>query len=234
MPRMVNNTWIDAIYRLPDGNPAIIVEGRNVGTTDWDWNDVVSQMASVDCPVARNADGGAITLSGPVQFGINDTTTHGFTATNKVILWDDQEFAPADLYSLSALGNSGGTTNVTMGIKTGTGDAATGSQGCTISAASTGVRWDLDVDDANLDAIAFYGCSLQHFGAITANLAATEIRSCTLSDGTSCDIGAGDFARNVIVNANTADGVAFIVTSSTLSSLGFVPKAAAYSSKVDG
>lgn len=212
MPRMVDNTWMDASYRLSDGSPAIIVEGRNAGTTDWDWSDVVSEMALVDSPVARNADGGGVTLSGPVQFGINDTSTHGFTDTNKVILWDNQEYAPVDLYGLSALGNSGGTTNVTLGIKSGSGSSATGAQGCTISAADTGVRWSMDFDDPDLDVIGLYGCSFIHGGTFNLDDAAVSVISSLYIDCDKALVHNSEQLKNKIINANTADGVAFMVT----------------------
>ena len=212
MPRMVDNTWMDAMYRLADGNPAIIVEGRNAGTTDWDWDDVVTEMVTAESPVARYSDGGAITLSGPVQFGINDTSTHAFTATNKVILWDNQEYAPSDLYGFSALGNSGGTTNITMGVKTGTGDDATGAQGCTISAASTGARWAMDFDDANVDGVNLYGCNFIHGGAFLLNDPAVSVISSFYIDCSSALVSNSEQLRISVVNANTADGVAFMTT----------------------
>lgn len=219
MPRMVDNTWIDAIYRLPDGSPSIIVEGRNGGTTDWNWNNVVTQGDTTKNPVARFSDGGAITLSGPVQFGINDTTIHGFTDTNRVILWDDQEFVPNDVYSLSALGNAGGTTNVTFGTKSGTGDAATGAQGLTISASTTGARWSMDFNDPNLDLIGFYGCSFQHADFLLLDDPAVDVVSTLLIDCSSATLSTastsvGNFLRNSIIDANTADAVPFITSHS--------------------
>ncbi len=212
MPRMVDNTWMDASYRLPDGTAGIIVEGRNGGTVDWGWADVVSEMALVDNPCARNADGGAITLTTPVQIGINDTTTHAFTDTNKVILWDNQEFLPDDVYALSALGNVGGTTNVTMGVKSGTGDAATGSQGVTFQAASTGARWTMDFNDPNLDGINFYGCNFIHGAGLLLDDAAVSVISSFYIDCSSALVSNSEQLRVSVVNANTADGVAFMTT----------------------
>ncbi len=204
MPRMVDNTWVDAIYRLPPVTPAIIVEGRNAGTTDWNWSDVVSEMQLVESPVARFGDGGAVTLSGPVQFGINDTTVHGFTDTNRTILWDDQEFAPPTGYFLSALGNAGGTTNVIFGEKSGTGDDAVGTQGLTITAATAGARWQMDFNDPNLDTIGFYGCSFQHGGDFQLDGPAVSSISTFFIDCTSANAsGSTDFLRCSVVNADT-------------------------------
>ena len=212
MPRMVDNTWMDVSFRLPDGSPAIIVEGRNGGTTDWDWDDVVAAMAALSSPIARYSDGGAITLSGPVQYGINDTSTHGFTSINKGILWDSQEYAPSDLYSLSALGNVGGTTNVTLGIKTGTGTAASGSQGGSVSAADTGARWSMDFNDPNLDLIGLYGCSFQHIGTMNLDDAAVDVISSLYIDGTNAIINSSNQLKDKVINSNTASNASFYTT----------------------
>ena len=212
MTKMVDNTWIDESRRLPDGTPGVIIEGRDGGSTDWDWADVVAQLG-VGVGTVKNGPGGSYVLNTPIQFGINDTTTHGFTDTNQILLWEDQEFAPTDLYSFSALGNSGGTTNVTWGVKTGTGDAATGAQGLTVSAASGGVRWGMDFDDPNLDGINFYGCVFQHGGGFQVDDPACSLISTTFLDCTSARVdNAGDFLRCKIISANTGDGVPFITT----------------------
>ena len=146
MPKHVDNTFIDQIARLPDGSPGILVQGRNGGATAWTFADIVTQLTTavgtfVDGP------GGSFICRTSIQFGANDSVTHLFEDTNQIILWDDQEFAPSDLYELSALGNSGGTTTVTLGVKTGSGDDATGAQGIIFQAASGGVRFDCDFDD---------------------------------------------------------------------------------------
>jgi len=211
MTKTVDNTWIDEIRRLPDGNPGIIVEGRNGGSTDWNFDDIVTQLGT-SAGTMKDTTGGAFALNTPIQFGINDTSTHGFADTNKIILWEDQEFAPTDLYKLSALGNVGGTTNVNLGLKTGTGDDATGAQGGVISAASTGVRWDMDFNDANLDAINFYGVQMVHGGAFVLDDPAVEVISSTYLDCSSALVTNSLQLRNKIIDANTADGVAFMTT----------------------
>lgn len=211
MTKTVDNTWIDEIRRLPDGNPGIIVEGRNGGSTDWNFDDIVTQLGT-SAGTMKDTTGGAFALNTPIQFGINDTSTHGFADTNKIILWEDQEFAPTDLYKLSALGNSGGTTNVNLGLKTGTGDDATGAQGGVISAASTGVRWDMDFNDANLDAINFYGVQMVHGGDFLLDDTAIEAISSTYLDCSSALVTNSLQLRNKIIDANTADGVAFMTT----------------------
>ncbi len=212
MTKAADNTWVDAIWTLSDGNPGIIVEGRNGGTTDWTFADINTQLTNSAGMFVQSA-GGAWKCNAPIQFGINDTTTHGFTDTNTTVLWDDQEFAASDLYGMSALGNSGGTTRVLLGNKTGTGDAATGAQGGAIQAAAAGVRYFMDFDDANLDDIGFYGVTFQHGGDFQLDSSATSTISCLFIDCSSANVtDCRDFLKNKIIDANTADGVAFITT----------------------
>lgn len=212
MTRSADNTWLDEIRRLPDGTPGIIVEGRNpVGPADWTFDDIVTELGQ-NTGTAKDGAGGSIILSTSIQFGINDTSTHGFTDTNKVILWEDQTTIPADLYKISALGNVGGTTNVTMGVKTGTGADATGAQGITFSAAAASVRWDIDFNDPNLDSVNMYGCQLIHGGAMLLDDAAVSLISTSYIDCTSALVSGSEQLRISVINANTADDVAFMTT----------------------
>jgi hypothetical protein len=211
MPRMVDNTWLDAIWRLPANTPGIIIEGRNGGSTDWDWADVLTQVGDA-AGIIKLTTGGAYALNTPVQFGINDTSTHGFTDTNVTLLWENQEFLPDDFYGLSAAGNAGGTTNVTAGIKTGTGDDATGAQGWTVQAAATGATWAMDFSDPNLDLIGLYGCSFVHGGAFLLDDPSVSVISSAYLDCVSALVSNSEQLRVAVVNAATADGVAFMTT----------------------
>jgi hypothetical protein len=211
MTKTVDNTWVDAIWFLGDGNPGIIVEGRNAGTTDWNSADIVTQLGS-STGMFKPGPGGTYVINAPIQFGINDTSTHGFTDTNAVWLWETQEFAATDLYSISALGNSGGTTNVTFGVKTGTGADATGAQGLIITAESTAVRWAMDFDDPDLDSIGLYGCQFIHGGTFQLDDAAVDLASCLFLDCTQAQVSNATIVRASVVDANTADGTAFMIT----------------------
>lgn len=214
MPRMVDNTWMDEIRRLPDGSPGIIVEGRNGGTTDWDSADIYAQLGDATGTFVPSA-GGAWKINTPIQFGINDTSTHAFTDTNAVWLWDDAEFLPDDVYAISALGDStasGGTTNVTFGTKTGTGNAATGAQGLTIAAASTGARWSMDVDNAFLTSVGLYGCSFIHGGTFELDQSSTDLASTLFIDCVGANVSNASIVRASVIQPQNGDGVAFMVT----------------------
>ncbi len=213
MPRMADNCWVDEIRVLPAATPALIIEGRDGGTTDWDWASVAAVAAVVDSAVLKPGPGGSFVCRGPIQFFIDDVSTHAFTDTNVTFLWDDQQFAGTDLYGFTQLGAATGTSNLTAGVKTGTGDDATGAQGWVVTAAATGVRWFLDVDAANIDSSNWYGCSFQHGADFQLDSSTVSVISSLFIDCNSARTdNAGDFLRCKIINANTADGVAFITT----------------------
>ncbi len=211
MPKHVDNTWIDEIRRLPDGSPGILVQGRNGGATAWTFADIASELG-VGVGTFVDGPGGSFVCRTSIQFGANDSVTHLFEDTNQIVLFDDQEFAPVDLYELSALGNSGGTTTVTLGVKTGSGDAATGAQGVIFSAASGGVRFDMDFNDPDLDGINFYGCTFIHGGDFLLDDPAVSFISTSFLDCTSALISNSEMLRVTVIDANTADAVAFMTT----------------------
>jgi hypothetical protein len=208
---MVDNTWMDEIRRLPDGSPGIIVEGRNGGSTDWNSEDIFTELGVATGTFVPSA-GGAWKINTPIQFGINDTTTHGFSDVSAIWLWDEQEFVPDDVYALSALGNSGGTTNVQFGNKAGTGNDATGSQGLVSAAASTGARWSIDFNDPDLDSIGLYGCSFTHGGTFDLGDIAVDVASTLFIDCQKANVHNAKIVRASIIDADTLDGVAFMVT----------------------
>ena len=80
-------------------------------------------------------------------------------------------------------------------------------------ASSYGVRYAINANDSNLDAANFYGCAFIHANDLLFNDAATSVISTLFNDCDSALISnAADFLKCNIVNANTADGVAFITT----------------------
>lgn len=212
MPRMTDNFWVGGFKILGAATPALIVEGRDAGTTDWSLSSIAAVAAVKLSAVLLPGPGGSFVCRGPIQVGINDTTTHAFTETNKTLLWDFQEVMLDGFYLLSALGNAGGTTNVTFGLKTGTGDDATGSQGGSIQAAATAARWDMDFNDANVDGVNFYGVQFIHGGDFLLDDPAVSCISSFYIDCTSALITNSEQLRISVIDANTADGVAFMTT----------------------
>lgn len=210
MPRMADNTWLDAIWRLPSGTPGILVEGQNTGSVDWTWDDIVSTAEAGSWGTAKTGTGGAVDINTPIRFGANDAVTHGFSDTNKTVLWEDWDVATS-FYGLEVIGGSG-TQSFELGIKTGTGDDATGAQGCVIQAAAAGERWYFDCDDANVDACNLYGCSFIHGGDFQLDDAQVSVISTLFIDCTSAAVSNAEILRCAVINANTADSVAFMTT----------------------
>ena len=211
MPKMADNYAIDEIAFVLATDPAIVVEGQNTGAVDWTWDDVVSTAEAASWGTCKRAPGGGVVLSGPVRFGANDAVTHGFSDTNQVILWAD-ELVPDGFYFLEVVGGSGAQSFV-AGVKTGTGDDATGGQGWVISAAGPGDRWDFKCNDANIDAANLYGCTFLHGGAFSLDNAFTSVVSCSFVDCSSATItDCADFLGCNIIDANTADDVGFVTT----------------------
>jgi len=211
MPRMVNNTWMDALYSLADGVPACIVEGQNGGVTPWTWADLPTELG-VASGVAQDGPGGTIVLNGPIEFFADDATDHEFASTNETVLFADHEFIATDFYGITVLGAASGTADFKMGIKTGTGDDATGSQGGSIIAGSADVRWFWDSDIANIDTCNMYGVQLIHGGDFQIDSTANSWISCAWIDCTSATVSNAEVLSCTAIDANTADGVAFMTT----------------------
>ena len=211
MPRMVDNTWVDEIRRLPANTAGIVVEGRNGGTTDWNSQDITTELGTPTGTFVPST-GGSYKINTPIQFGTGDTTTHGFTDSNTIWLWDSQEYLPDDFYRISAVGASGGTTNLTFGEKSGTGNDASGSQGITIASATDGARWNLDFNDPNLDSINFYGSTFINGNILELNNSAIEVISTLYINGTQALVTDSLQLRNTVTNANTTGGTAFFLT----------------------
>lgn len=205
-PRNADNTWMSGIWRLPYGSPGITIEGQNGGTTPWTFPDIYTQLTFRPGCFVTSA-GGAWKCNTPIQIGNTDGTTHVFSDSNELILWDNPEYVTDNLFALSAVGN----TSVTMGIKSGTGDAATASQGVTFQAASDSWRFNMDFNAADLDAINLYGCTFNHGGSFFLDSSAV---SCISSFFIDCQKayteGATDFLRNNVIDADTVDGDGFV------------------------
>lgn len=217
-----NNCNVDAMWRLPASTPGILVEGQDqtVSAHDWVMDDIFQAGDPGDTTKAWGTifkKDGVYTINTPIRFGTNDATTHGFSDSNIVVAWEDNLVAD-DFYQWDIIGGTG-VQSFELGIKTGTGTAATGAQGLTMVAAqdggasSYGVRYAINANDANLDAANFYGCQFIHGGDFLFNDVATSVISTLFNDCSSALISnALNFLRNSIVNANTLDGVAFITT----------------------
>lgn len=209
----IDNVFVDACWRLPSGTPGILFEGQNTGSVDWTWQDGVDAGDVGDPTKAwgtiERLKNGTINLNTPVRFGADDTVTHGFSDTNETIGFEDA-LVPDGFYGIDVIGNSGGTTDFETGVKSGSGDDAVGAQGGSIL--SAGPRYYIDASDPDIDSFNLYGTTLAGAGDITVDDPAVSMISCIYLDCSSALVSNSEQLRNTIVNANTADGVAFMTT----------------------
>ena len=224
----VDNCFVDHCWRLPANTAGLRVEGQNTGSTAWTWQDIVDFCDEGDTTKALGMAfrrDGVVFINAPIQFGTDDATNavDEFIDTNEVVFWEDHR-VPDDFYSLTMVGASGGSASQTfrLGSRTGSGAASTGSQGGVIGAPLTGFapRWNINMTDADIDAAEFLGVTLLHVNEIDMTQDNAEIRSCTVGDatliyhsgGAGAGAGTGDFSRNNVFDANTANAVALLET----------------------
>lgn len=100
------------------------------------------------------------------------STTSGqatyFKDINKVLQFKSAK-VPEGFYEIKLQGNSGASTYVYFGEKSGT----RGINGCFISAPST-LKWKLSVDDTNVTGFGFYGCSLSNLTSVVGQAYSTS------------------------------------------------------------
>lgn len=210
----VNNCFLDAMWELPQNTPGIRVEGQNTGSVDWTWQDIVDAADDGDPTKAWGTvfrRDGVIFINTPIRFGANDAVTHGFSDSNEVVAWEDQFVDVDAFYALEIIGGSG-TQSFQLGEVTGTGDDRVGTQGGVILAPAAGARWNFTANDANIDTCNLYGTQFIHGAAFSLDSANTVVISCTWLDCTSALVTNGLILRGSVINANTADGVAFMTT----------------------
>lgn len=211
MPRMVNNIWMDAMYVLDAGTPAVIVEGQNGGSTPWTWADLPAELG-IASGVAQIGPGGSIILNGPVQFFADDAADHVFDSTNEFVLWADHEFVATDFYGITVLGAASGTADFTMGIKSGSGDDATGAQGGAIIAEALSVRWFWNSGAADIDSCNMYGVLLAHASDLEMDTTTNSWIGTSYIDCSSALVTASEQLRCKVVDPDVVAGVAFMTS----------------------
>lgn len=194
-----DNMWIDSIWTLADGTAGILVQGKSGGTTAWTWDDIVTQVG-LGSGAARAGPAGTVVLNTSIDWFIDDGTDHAFDSTNDIVLLDSQATMPADLYLFRVLGAATGTSDFTLGIKTGTGDDASGAQGTIMVNTDTALRYTWDTDIANIDTANVYGSTFLGGGTFNIGSAANEWISCSFLDCQKAVVTNSLQLRNSIIN----------------------------------
>ena len=219
--KMVDNTWLNGVWRLPSTSPGIIIEGQNGGTTPWTSDDIVTAVGATS-GIFSESYGGAYVFNTSVQIGIADTTTHAVDFSNDTWLFDNlgTTQANSDLYGgVSVLSASGGSVTVNTGTSSGTGNDLSGSGGWSVSSAPSAFsaggaanqnRWNITFDNssAGTETVNLYGSAFNGLGTITLEDAATTVAGTvfanieTLRVGDTGGITIGAFTNNTVSNSD--------------------------------
>lgn len=213
MPKHVDNTWLDAMWRLPKGSPGVLVSGDN-GGTPYTWEDVIDASDYADPAKAwgtvKSLDG-VIFLNTPIQFGNAGSpnfAAHDFEDSNKVLAFEEQEFVSDGFYGMTAVGDATASTQrLVAGVNGSAG------QGWTVLASPIAPRWFFDATDANIDNVGLYGCSFTHTTVIDIDNSFVDMFDSLLIDGQRLNHSriasprsGADFQRNAIITADPIYG----------------------------
>lgn len=205
------NCLVDAMWSLAAATPGIIVAGQNA-SNPWTLEDIVQAADISDDTKAwgtcNRLLNGTVEVNTPIQFGLDDVTQDEFADTNEVMGFADNP-VPDGFYGLSIVAGSG-ACDVDFGLKTGSGNDATGAQGFIIT--SGGPRWFIDFDDADLDGANLYGCTLIGGGTFELDDDLVDFASVTMIDCEKAHLSNANVVRLSVVAPATADGVAFCDT----------------------
>lgn len=219
--KMVDNTWLNGVWRLPQNSPGIIIEGQNGGTTPWTSDDIVTAVGTTSGIFAEGY-GGSYVFNTSVQVGIADTTTHAVDFSGDTWLFDNlgtTQAGSATYGGISVLSASGGSVTVNAGTSSGSGNTLNGSGGWSISSAPAAFaagggandnRWNITFDNssAGTETVNLYGSSLSGLGTITLEDAATTIAGTVFTDietlrvGDTGGVTIGAFTNNTISNTD--------------------------------
>lgn len=193
LPGTDPNCFLDALWRLPAGDPGIIVSGDNAAGSPnpkpYTWADIIDAGDISDTSKAWGTvrkENGVVFLNTPVQFGNNgspDDGDHDFEDVNVVIAWETQ-LVDDFFYEFSIVGDPTNTQRFIAGVKTGTGNDAVGSQGWVVTSDDVeGPRWSINSTDADIDDAKYLGCTFIHSNVIDIDNPDNEMISCQLIDG---------------------------------------------------
>jgi len=164
------NLYLDALW-YGKALYEIIGDGANTAT----WSSVVANSAAQSNGLFEDI-GGAVKVACGIQFGnsvqANTTTFSDSSAT--ILLWKEHFYLSnanatvhsidyANLYTVTAQGNSSAKTDIVLGTVVGTGDDRQGVLGgAIVSPDTTNITWDIDFSThkANLSNVRLYGVSM--------------------------------------------------------------------------
>jgi hypothetical protein len=209
MTRAADNTWMDALYRLPKGEPGILIEGQNQGVSPFrPWNtqdifDTLGTAVGTFVPVA----GGGFKVAAPIALGTEGASpagTHQFTDANALLLWDSQEFIDAGFYEIQIKQDVGHTTQFNF----------SGGVIAAPSADGDKSRFAVTTPLGDVNQLIFNGTTLIHSSDLQFDVNGVSVDNCTLSDAKiiRVDTKTDSYSGNSHVDPATVTGEALIKT----------------------
>ncbi len=149
--------WDRGTY-IAHGSPALTVGGGTaIGAGTFAEMVTADLSTSNAYGIIRELASGVYGIQGAIEFGDNGTANSYFKDVDTVVVFEKPPITIGNsIYTLSLVGNSTGYNTFILGNKVGTGDTATGSNGCQIQSAGPGL--DIDFDATNFDVVDIYGC----------------------------------------------------------------------------
>lgn len=209
------NCWSDAI-RFGEG---LQVHNTSAADASFGFAEVAAQdqLVANQWGVLQEFEPGAqgvFGLQGRLEFGDDTSTNHvDFLSNDETVVFLERDgsgygLVHASLYRMDFVGNSTASDqDVYFGTKVGTGDSASGRNGTKIQAGGPNVSYYIDMTDANLHNVGWYGSTVQGadlgVGATSWAVNTFEIAGCTY-DG----CGQVDTQTAVVRNCNFLNTVA--------------------------
>jgi len=135
----------------------LIIEGGTSGDKG-KWSEIAADDASTASGkaygIVMEFQPGVYGVQGQISFGDNGTSNSHFEDIDSVVVFMDTGVSD-DFYKLDLIGNTTGTNVFIQGVKTGTGDGISGANGVTVM--SGGPTVDIDLTNANMDTVHWYG-----------------------------------------------------------------------------
>ncbi len=152
--------------------------------------------------ILRKLGSGLYGIQGPITFGDTaGTTATYFADVNAAVVFESRSLG-TNKYSFTVVGNATGSTTFKLGLKNGSGDTATGTNGCSL-AVPAGVGGSFVASDADLQFLLIYGSTLSGFSAgITLSSNATNAPNHEFMGNTISACGVFDPGRVVVRNCS--------------------------------
>jgi len=154
------NFFWDSIDYVANNSYALLIGGgtsSNPGT----FEEIVTEDVSTSngWGIVRKIQPGVYGIQGAIRFGDGGTSDSYFEDKDAVVIFENPAVSiSSSYYVLDLIGNSTGTNSFILGSKVGSGDSATGSNGCTVQSSGPNVK--IDFSASNFDTVKIYGSKL--------------------------------------------------------------------------